>query len=176
MFEIWKDIRGLEGLYQVSNFGRVKRLERIDCTNHKHRELILKPKLGRGYYQVTFSVNGKRYQPLIHRLVAQTFIPNHNNLPQVNHKDCNPKNNRADNLEWVTAKDNYNYAPTYAKHVNNQYRSKRVCQYTLDGEFVREWPSQAEIQRSLGISQTLISKCCRGERHQTHNCIWRYAV
>ena len=103
MIEIWKNIQGYEGLYQISNLGRVKSL-------HYNKEKILKPnKYGAGYYGVALSKNNKHKRYSIHRLVAIAFIPNPNNLPQVNHKDEDKTNNRVDNLEWCTNEYNMNY-------------------------------------------------------------------
>lgn len=99
--EIWKDIEGYEGLYQVSNLGRVKSL-------YRRKERILIASQSNGYYQVTLVLNKVKNIKYVHRLVAETFIPNPNNLPQVGHKDETKSNNRVDNLEWVTNKENSN--------------------------------------------------------------------
>lgn len=109
MEEIWKDIKGYEGLYQISNLGRVKCLPKI-IRNRKYKEIIKSPSLaGKGYYRLILCNNGKNKAFYIHRLVAQAFIPNPNNLPQVNHKDENILNNCVDNLEWCNNKQNINY-------------------------------------------------------------------
>ena len=115
MQEIWKDIEGYEGLYQVSNKGRVKSLKRKICSNsnnHKYNTLsekLLKLSGGGKYIQVILCKDGKTSAKLVHRLVAQAFIPNPNNLPCVNHKDENKKNNDVRNLEWCTYKYNNEY-------------------------------------------------------------------
>ena len=101
MQEIWKDINGFEGKYQVSNLGNVRSFCRGDH--------LLRLNGGKKYIQVILCNNGKIYGRLVHRLVAEAFIPNPNNLPCVNHKDENPKNNCADNLEWCTYKYNNEY-------------------------------------------------------------------
>ena len=114
MQEIWKDIEGYEGLYQVSNKGRVKSLKRKICSNSNHKyntlsEKLLKLSGGGKYIQVILCKDGKTSAKLVHRLVAQAFIPNPNNLPCVNHKDENKKNNDVRNLEWCTYKYNNEY-------------------------------------------------------------------
>ena len=114
MKEIWKDIEGYEGLYQVSNKGRVKSLKRKICSNSNHKyntlsEKLLKLSGGGKYIQVILCKDGKTSAKLVHRLVAQAFIPNPNNLPCVNHKDENKKNNDVRNLEWCTYKYNNEY-------------------------------------------------------------------
>lgn len=115
MKEIWKDIKEYEGLYQISNLGNLKSLKRM-MKNRKCKEIIKKPSvLPKGYLQICLCKNGKLKYISIHRLVAQTFIPNPNNYPCVNHKDCNPKNNAVSNLEWVTYKMNNNYKNHHLK-------------------------------------------------------------
>lgn len=106
MIEIWKDITGYEGLYQVSNLGRVKSTQYFHGTN----ERILKPiSTHNGYFRVHLRKDGKLKTFKIHRLVAEAFIPNPDNLPQINHKDEDKTNNRVDNLEWCSARYNCNY-------------------------------------------------------------------
>lgn len=121
MKEIWKDIKGYEGLYQVSNLGRVKSLKRI--LKHKTtyggiytvKGKILKPKEDKGYYRYSLSNNGKNKLFFAHRLVAEAFIPNPQHYLIVNHKDENPHNNKADNLEWCTIKYNVTYGTAIEK-------------------------------------------------------------
>lgn len=108
--EIWKDISGYEGLYQVSNLGNVKRLERICNDGRIVKEKTMKTTIANNNYKmVIFEINSVRKGFLVHRLVAQAFIPNPDNLPQINHKDENKLNNCVDNLEWCSAKYNNNY-------------------------------------------------------------------
>ena len=110
--EIWKDIENYEGLYQVSNFGRVRSLDRVVRRNKGFglcKGRVLKPRLPAGYCQVSLCKQNNVSQFLVHRLVAEAFVPNPDNLPQVNHKDEVKTNNRADNLEWCTPEYNCNY-------------------------------------------------------------------
>lgn len=108
MEEIWENIEGYEGLYQISNQGRVKSLERIDENNHPIKERIMKPSMSLGYLYVGLRKQGKQKRMRIHRLVAAAFIPNPNNKEEVGHKDETRTNNYADNLEWVSKKENNN--------------------------------------------------------------------
>lgn len=160
MMEIFKDIEGYEG-YQVSNLGRVKSFKR-------GKEKFLRNKRNKGYIFVFLYKEGKRKECSVHRLVANAFLPNPDNLPQINHKDEDKSNNNVDNLEWCSASYNMNYAtrPLIA--------SKTVYQYSLNGEFVAEYPSTMEVQRQLGFAHTHISYCCNGKRKQAYGYIWRY--
>lgn len=114
MLEIWKDIKGYEGLYQISNFGRIKSLpkKRINGTNfYIQKEKILKPQLKtKRYLGINLTKNKMHKNFLVHRLVAEAFIDNPYDLPQVNHKDCNKLNNNINNLEWCTQEENLNHA------------------------------------------------------------------
>lgn len=173
--EIWRDIKGYEGLYQVSNYGRVKSLN----YNHTKKEGIMKAALdGGGYLHLRLHKNGKRKNFFVHRLVADAFLPNPDNFPIVNHKNEKPSDNRVENLEWCDVKYNNNYGTRnerISKTQINGKKSKPVLQFTLDGTFVREWPSTHEAGRN-GFKQAHVSACCRGNtRLKTYKgFIWKY--
>lgn len=186
--EIFVDIEGYEGLYQVSNFGRVKSLK----DNHGNpREKILKFWKNRGgYLLVNLHKNRKGKTYTVHRLVANAFIENPNNLPMINHKDENPLNNCVDNLEWCDAKYNNTYGSRITKAVantnyktigkknaekltNRQDLSKQVYQYDLNGNLIKIWQSTHECGRN-GYDRTCVSKCCIGKLKTYKNYIWSY--
>lgn len=168
--EIWKDVKGFEKLYQVSNTGLVKSL----ITNNSRRKRVLKQKkTSRGYLSVTlFDNNGKHKYILVHRLVAEAFISNPDNLPQVNHKDEDKTNNNVDNLEWCTASYNLSYNDGQRKRIKSKMRN--VEQYTLDGQFVAEYPSTIEAGRKTNIKYSYIGDCCRGRQKSAGGYVWKY--
>lgn len=169
MKEIWKDIKGYEGYYEVSNLGRVKRIGKTNCLKSAIRK--------DGYEQVALCVNNILKSYAIHRLVAIAFIPNPNNLPQVNHKDENKLNNCVENLEWCTQEYNIKYGTARKraniKNTNRKDISKVVYQYSLEGELINIYPSTQELRR-LGFNQGNIASCCRGERKSHKGYIWKY--
>lgn len=163
--EIWKPVLGYKGLYEVSNWGRVKSIR-------FGKERILKPDIvGRGYFQVDLWKNGKVKRYYVHRLVAEAFIPNYNNLPCVNHKDENKQNNNVINLEWCSAKYNINFG-TRTERVSKKL-SKTVLQYDLEGNLIREWASANECGRN-GFNQSHITDCCKGKRKTHKGFIFKY--
>lgn len=137
--EIWKDIKDYEGLYQISNLGRVRSLER---TMHKRKcenKILTLTSDRNGYLRVGLCSNGKRINAYVHRLVAQAFIPNYDNLPMVNHKDENKQNNCVDNLEWITNLNNLNYG------LHNLRKSVSLTLYYLK----KDKPEETEIIKLL---------------------------
>lgn len=167
--ELWKDIEGYEGLYQISNHGRVKSLN----YNHTCCEQILVPvKHHTNYLTISLYKNGVKQLKLIHRLVANAFIENPNNYSCVNHKDENKLNNDVENLEWCTHKYNSNYG-TRNKRISEKGRIM-VNQYTLDGVLIKTWNSLTEISKTLHIPIGNICECCKGVYKTTHGYIWKY--
>ena len=169
---IWKDIKGYEGLYQVSDEGEVRSLGNGNSNSSKER--IIKPTKDKyGYLYITLCKNGKKKTIKIHRLVAEAFLPNPDNLPEVNHKDENKINNRANNLEFCDRKYNVNYGT--GKKRSAEKLSKPVKQFDLQGNFIQEFPSANEVQRKFGYSHGNISSACSGKRKTANNFIWKYA-
>lgn len=140
---------------------------------------VLKPlKNTGGYLRVDLWKNGKKKRFYIHRLIAQAFIANPDNLPCVNHKDEDKTNNNMENLEWCTYEYNLNYGTRIervAKANINGKRSKTVLQLMKDGSFVRVWSSVSEVERQLHFSKSHISECCRGELQSAYGYKWCYA-
>lgn len=180
--EEWKDIKGYEGLYQVSNWGRVKSLERwVDfgtTTKRKIEEILLKASdNGNGYKCVKLGRNGGK--KFVHRLVAEAFIDNPNNYPCINHKDENKTNNNVDNLEWCSYSYNINYgnrtkkALENKKDTKNNIRSKPIVAIDFNGNIKYLFPSIGEAHRE-GFNLSGISQCCNFKRSSYKNLIWRF--
>lgn len=170
--EIWKDIKEFEGLYQVSNLGRVKTLNNKKSRKEKIRKIHNDQ---RGYLIVYLSKNGNGKFYKVHRLVAQTFIENPLNKPQVNHKDECKTNNVWTNLEWVTRKENMNYGTRTQRATNKILEhTKKIKQYDLQGNFIKTWNSCHEVEKFFGCPHNSISKCCRGLQNKCCNYIWKY--
>ena len=185
MEEVWKDVVGYEGFYQVSNMGNVRSVTRtVKCADGSVRTWTgrpIKPDTKKnGYMQVMLRKPGIAKQRLVHRVVAEAFVPNHDGLPCVNHKDEKKKNNQADNLEWCDVLYNNLYGDGHISRANNGRESsirscaKPVCQYTLDGEFVGEYFSAMEAGRVNSINQGGISECCNGKQKTAYGYVWRY--
>lgn len=152
--EIWKPIKDYEGLYQVSNLGRVKSLERIDSLGHKRKEKIFKPRKDKyGYLRVSLWKDGKGKMVSIHRLVAIHFIPNPDNLPEVNHKDENKENNTLSNLEWCDRKYNNNYG-TRIQRFSESHKGKHHTEETKKkiSEAKQGKPISEEVKKKMSES------------------------
>jgi hypothetical protein len=157
--EIWKDIIGYEGCYQVSNLGRVKSLI---------RGIILKPLINLGYACVYLHNKCSKKNCLVHRLVAKAFIPNPNGYEQVNHKDENKANNMVENLEWCTSKYNANYGSR-----NKRCSEKRNLQVKCVETGVI-YPSITEAANAVQGSKSNISHCCRNNKHTYRGYHWKF--
>lgn len=169
MKEEWKTIRGYSN-YQVSNFGRVKSLS----YRRTGKEKILSQKQTKcGYMAFWLYDSGVRKMPLVHRLVAESFLPNPEDKPQVNHIDGDKTNNQANNLEWVTQSENEKHAfrTGLKRKPINKYK---VAQYNTDGKLIKLWKSAKEVKEALGISKAQIGFCANGKQKTSHGFIWKY--
>lgn len=167
--EIWKDVPGYSGLYQVSNLGRVKSLGRIDSNRHLVRERILKQSnRGNGYKVVVLYSKGHKMFA-VHRLVALAFHPNPDRLPQINHKNEIKTDNRAENLEWCTAK--YNNAYGTARERAAKSHSKAVGQYTTGGILVATYDRIKDAREKYGSH---IFSVLAGRRKTAGGFVWKY--
>ena len=194
MIEIWRtaiyDDIVYEGLYRVSNLGKILSL---NYRNTGKADLMNPKETPNGYLQVCLSKNGEDKWCYVHRLVAETFLENPENLPEVNHKDEDKTNNfvflnedglvdkEKSNLEWKNHRDNCNHgtrneraAKAISKALTNGKLSKRVLQFSLSGDLIREWPSVGECGRN-GFNKGAVAACCRGEIPHYKGFLWMYA-
>ena len=152
-----KDIKEYEGLYGITTEG--------DVYSYKSKR-FLKPVCEKnGYLRVNLYKDGKCKKYKVHRLVAMAYIPNPENLPQINHKDENKANNCLQNLEWCDAKYNSNYG------TRNEKFKKPVLQYDLNGNFIKEWPSATDVGKEANDN---ICKCLKGKQKSAYGYIWKY--
>lgn len=183
MQEIWKDIKGFEGLYKISSNGEIYSIK---------RKKKLKPILQKtGYYHVSLCKNRKIYQKRVHRIVAENFISNPLKKPHVNHIDMDKTNNKVNNLEWVTIKENNqkmfklkpprtNTKKRKKMQLENikkaiKKNKKKVGQFK-DGKLIRIYSSITSAGKELGVDSSHISSCCKGEKHYktSHGFEWKY--
>ena len=191
--EEWRDIVGYNGMYQVSNKGRIRSFK---YRNTKETYVLKQMINKKGYLIVGLSKNGKRKTVIVHRIVAQAFIPNPNKYPQINHKDENKTNNNIDNLEWCTNSYNHNFGThnervglantgkertqeSRERYKKSQERRRdkiayRILQYDLNGVFIKEWRCAFDIEKELGFQRSTIRDCCNQKTKTFKGYIWRY--
>ncbi|KIS22027.1 NUMOD4 domain-containing protein [Clostridium botulinum] len=174
--ENWKDIEGYKGLYQVSNLGRIKSVERKVKNAKGYRIVkskILTDRIDKGGYKIIDLRNGKEKKTYkVHRLVALAFIPNPDNKPEVNHKQEDKKDlNCVSNLEWATSKENMNYGTINQRKAKRF--SKKVYQYTLDNRLIKIWNSTKECKQE-GFNSSHVADCCRGISKTHKGYRWSY--
>ncbi len=174
MEEVWKPVVGYEGLYQVSNLGRIKS---TNYKTHKNEKILKLFKDYKGYLYVCLRKHGKAKFLKVHRLVLFAFMPQTDLFKnQVNHINEIKTDNRLENLEWVTAREN-NVHGTRCKRVgiaNAKNKSKKVIQKTINGEIIKTWNSTREVERVLDFKSSGISKCCNGKIETYKGYKWYY--
>ena len=183
--EVWKDIEGYEGLYQVSNLGKVKSLERIDSLGRVVHEKILNQCFDskKRYLMVTLSKGGIHKKILVHLLVGKAFIKGYKKGLQIDHKDTMTTNNKANNLKWVTKSENMLNPLTRINNSNGQIKRflkynpncKKVIQKSLTGETIKIWESLKEAAKHIGVCHQTLSDACMGRQKTSKGYIWEYA-
>lgn len=171
----WRQVVGYEGLYEVSDSGKVRSTNHI--TNGVHvPSKELKPYMSDRYYRVKLYKDGKPKMAMVHRLVAQAFVDNPHKLPQVNHMNGNREDNSAANLEWCTASENQKHAiRTGLKDPENTVKAtrKKVLQLDMSGNVINEWRSLSDAASALGLQVSNISHCCKGRIGSTGGYKWQ---
>jgi hypothetical protein len=167
--EIWKDVPGYEGLYQVSSHGRI--MNKVGY--------IMTPRISNsGYQRISLWINGIYHPFSVHRLVAKVYVPNPLCKEQVNHIDGNKLNNCADNLEWVTQSENMKHAVRTGlqkKYYGREHSNSRpIAQFSLDGKLIKTFECAKRAAEELGVAQGNISKCARGEMNKSYGFKWLY--
>lgn len=189
--ETWKQVVGYEGLYEVSNLGRVRSVDREIVAErggkpfrYKMKGRIIEPQeRNHGYLSVCLygkeSINKRFRQMSVHRMVAEAFLPNPNGYSEVNHLDENKQNNVLSNLEWCNHKQNCHYGTAIerrAEKFRNGPKSKAVEQLDMNGNYIRTFPSMAEAKRLCGFEQSNIYYAIHGKYEQAYGYKWRYAI
>lgn len=180
--EEWRDVIGYEGLYQVSNLGRVKRLEfvvmRKNGRPHTWKTKIVAQFPRNGYLRVPIEMNKKKMSKVVHRIVAFAFIPNPCGYKEINHKDENKSNNCIDNLEWCDRSYNCSYGSLRDK-MSEYFKGKpkqrtKIYQYDLEGNLIRVWDSMNQIKKNGGFSLSCIREVCKGKRKTAKGYKWSF--
>lgn len=167
MEEIWKVIDLFGKKYEVSNLGKIK---------NKTGKILKGYKSSGGYLYIDIHENGNHHHPRIHRVVAEAFVDNPNNLPQVNHINGIKTDNRGINLEWCSAKENIRHAyknGLYDKHKG--FKRTKVNQYDLQGNLIKQWDCMRDIEKKYNVTHTAIRFCCLGRIKTCKGYIWKYA-
>lgn len=182
LVEIWKPVMGYEGFYEISNLGRVRSLDRWRNAKNGSKS-ILKGKVMKnhyvdnGYIRILLNDGIEKKKHLIHRLVAKAFIPNPNNLPEVNHKD----EDKSNNIVWINEDGSIDYNKSNLEWCDDKYNTryslaKPIIQFTLDGELVKKWDATIDIENELHINHSAVSGCCKNKygHKSAGGFIWKY--
>lgn len=188
MKEIWKDIKGYEGYYQISNKGRIKSLPRFRKArnNYVSKEKILKPaENSKGYFRVLLKTNNKNNRFFVHRLVAEHFLEKEKGKNIVNHLDCNPHNNVVSNLEWTTLKGNSEYMKELGRNKRtkqwlnrlqkslNEKMGKKVLGTEINGNKILKFDS-VNSTKKYGFQPSCVSCCCNKKRISHKGFVWKF--
>ncbi|AVR44797.1 hypothetical protein C7S20_05675 [Christiangramia fulva] len=177
--EKWEPVKGYEALYEISNIGRVKRLERtFTCSRGiiyhlKEKILSSKPNKTSGYVTVNLSKDGIKTNHSVHRLVAELFVDNPHNNNVVNHKDENRSNNTAENLEWVTHGENIAYNGAFQK--GREKVKKKVYQFSLDGALINTYSYAGAVAKD-GFTPNAVTQVCLGNKKSHKGYFWKYEL
>ena len=174
MAEVWREIPGYEGYYEASTLGRIRSVSRDAIgrwgTCQRRPTILSQTPNSNGYMQVRFSIHGQKSKPLAHRLIATTFLPNPDGLPQVNHKDGDKANNCAENLEWCTASDNAKHRVHVLGKQTGRAKRPVIC---VDTGTIYE--SSHHAARALGLNQGNILQVCNGEYNRAGGYHFKFA-
>lgn len=183
MKEIWKDIVHYEGLYQASNLGNIRSVDRVVVSNNGKSQFrkgmtLKQRKNHKGYKVVRLSKEGNANNKFVHVLVLESFCKRPYGLTQINHKDENKSNNRLENLEYCDNVYNQNYGSCSSNKskstINDIRKSKKVVQFTKDGTLIKEFPSLHEIERTLGFQHGHVRDACNGKLHTAYGYKWKW--
>lgn len=182
MEEVWKDVQGYEGYYQVSNHGRVKSLDRKVKNRGgiatKKGKILSPSVMNNQYKKIALWKDNEQKMMLMHRLIAQAFIPNTGNLPEVNHIDEDKGNNSVDNLEWCDRLYNANYGTAIERSASKRkgvsVGERAIEQYTTNGVFVRSYDSAMKAAEAIKGCNSGICKCANGRYKIAHGYVWRW--
>lgn len=175
MKEEWRQIQAYEGLYEISNLGQVKALDKLDSLGRKVKQKIMSPNVSTGYARVGLHKEGQKKMLLVHRLVAIAFIPNQENKTEVNHIDGNKFNNMADNLEWNTPKENTYHAWNIGLASASHSYTGPVLVYDKQGTHIDTLYGSKDM-KSKGYDSSSISKCINGQAKTHRGCTFKKEI
>lgn len=178
---MWEKVKNYEDLYEVNEFGEIRSIKRLGTSGG-----LIKPTTDKnGYQKISLCKNGIQKTMSVHRVVYYSFFPNTDETLQINHKDENPSNNRLDNLEAITQKENLNYGTRNERisvtnsDLNGNFQkniSKQIKCYEYPSmKYLRDFNSTKQVERELGIFHSHVSKCCKNIYKQINGYTFRYA-